>query len=355
MIPQAGSKLPKPWITLAAAEAAKADFERLRGRKSRGAGVRQWHFNHAALRDILRDLGIEYRDGSQNFSMRCFVAPECADHETPTLYLRHAAPKNGVWHCFRCDARGYIDRLVGIKTGWDRHTIVAFLKNHQAYDGPDDTAERNYKPAADINLAQYQFRHTYCLEERKLTTETMQRYEIGFDRDLFDVMIPIFDADRKLVGIKRRSILNRSYRLVPALAYHPTFFGIDKIEPRSIVWVCEGEFDAMYVDQCLRGTSPHQGAIALGGLYLGEPRLHALIALQPLMFVDALDNDEAGRKASAAMREQLEQITPVMRMRYEDSVAKDPNDSSPRQIVQQAYRADYLCAQIGRSMRTQTA
>jgi len=30
----------------------------------------------------------------------------------------------------------------------------------------------------------------------------------------------------------------------------------------------------------------------------------------------------------------------VMRMHYEDSNVKDPNDSSPRQIVQQAHRAD---------------
>jgi hypothetical protein len=96
----------------------------------------------------------------------------------------------------------------------------------------------------------------------------------------------------------------------------------------------------MFADQCLRGRFLNHGASALSGNHLEERKFGELIALQPIMFADALDNEEVGRKASAAMHERLEQIAPVMRMRYEAFTVKDPNDSSPRQILQEAYRAD---------------
>jgi hypothetical protein len=299
-----------------------------------------WRFNHAALRDILRALAIEYYDGPQNFSMRCFVSPDCANHRKPTLYLRSDGPKAGVWHCFRCEARGYVDGLAAIKTGWDRQKVAAFLGKHQAYDDPNDAVRYVPRPVASVDLRKYAGqRHRYCSEERHLTDETLDRYEISFDAERSAVIIPVYDPQRTLVAYKQRVVDYRYYNEVSVTGGR-AFFGIDKIKPKSIVWLCEGEFDAMYVDQCLRGAFPHQGAIALSGKYLDERRLSALIALQPEMFVDALDNDEEGHKASAAMRDRLQQIAPVMRMHYEDSNVKDPNDSSPRQIVQQAHRAD---------------
>jgi hypothetical protein len=307
-----------------------------------------WRFNHAALRDILRALGIEYRDGWKNFSMRCFVSPDCAEHRKRTLSLRHDAPGAGVWHCFRCDASGYVDGLVGIKTGWDRHKVVAFLHKHQAYDDPN--AVRHVpRPAAPVDLREYMGkRHPYFSKERHLTNETLDRYNIGYDKERSVAIIPMYDAHHTLVAYKQRGVDHRYYKEI-AVTKDRAFFGIDKIKPKSIVWLCEGEFDAVFVDQCLRSAFPHQGAIALSGKYLDERRLSALIALQPVLFVDALDNDEEGHKASATMRKRLEQIAPVMRMRYEGSTIKDPNDSSARQIIQQAYRADdYLDAPLDR-------
>ena len=336
-------------IPLATAQSAKADYETLHNRKPRRTSAHRYRFNHASLRDMLKALGITYRDGTTHFRMHCF-SPECSHHRTPKLYLRHAAPKAGVWHCFLCDASGYINGLVGIWTGWDSQKVAAFLREHQAYEDPNDVVRSVPHQVAPVDLPKYiGQRHPYLLEERHLTNETLNRYDIGYDAQRSVVIIPIYDAHRALVAYKERWIDYRRYNEVAVAEDGSAFFGIDKIKRYSIVWLCEGEFDAMFVDQCLRGVFPHLGAIALGGKSLDEQKLRALIALQPVMLVDALDNDEEGCKASAAIRDRLEHIAPVMRMRYEDSIVKDPNDSSPGQIVQQAYRAnDYLRVWVDR-------
>lgn len=333
---------PRDSIPLAVAQSAKADFERLQRRTP------VWLFNRPALRDVLDKLEITYYDGLKNFSMRCFASPRCAGHRRPTLYLAHSTVKAGIWHCFRCNERGYVDELVRIKTGWDRQNIVAFLKEHQAYEDPE-TIRDAPRPVAPIDLHRFiGQRHTYLSEKRRLTDATLDRFDIGYDAKQSVVIIPVYDTQHNLVGYKERWIGYRRYNEV-ALTSDRAFFGIDKVMPRSIVWICEGEFDAMHVDQCLRDAFPHHSAIALGGKYLGEKKLSALIALQPVMFVDALDNDAAGLKASTDIRKLLEQIAPVMRMQYEDFTVKDPNDSSPRQLARQAYRAnEYLYSKAAR-------
>lgn len=337
-------------ISLATAQSAKADFQRLRSRKPLHAGGR-YRFNHAALRDILKALHITFRDRPEEFLMRCFVSPKCWAHRTPTLYLRHDGPRAGAWYCHRCNGTGFVNNLVAVKTGWDRQEISAFLNEHQAYDDPDDAVRQARPLAASVDLRKYTAQpHPYCSEERHLTNETLRRYKIGYDLHQAAVTIPIYDAQHTLVALKRRQIDSKRYNVVTIQTGGGAFFGIDKIKPNSTVWLCEGEFDAMFVDQCLRDLFQHQGAIALSGKYLTEQKLSALIALQPVMFVDALDNDGAGREASAAMRGRLERIAPVMRMDYEAFTVKDPNDSSPRQIVQQAYRANaFLHAQTEKS------
>lgn len=335
-------------ISLAVAQSAKADYDRLRKRQSLRDRVHRWRFNHAALRDILMAVSIEYWDGWHNFSMRCFASPDCADHRKATLNLRADGPKAGVWRCFRCERRGYVDRLIAIKTGWDRQRVVALLRAHQAYEDPSDAGRKPRRLIAPVDLRECTGRrHPYCSDERHLTNETLDRYDVGYDHERSVVIIPVYDEQRTLVAYKERRIDSRRYNEVP-VTDRRAFFGIDKVNPNSIVWVCEGEFDAMYVDQCLRYAFSHHAAIALSGKYLDERKLNALIKLQPLMFMDALDNDGAGHKASAAMRGRLERIAPVLRMDYEDFAVKDPNDSSPRQIIQQAYRANGLSLRLAR-------
>jgi hypothetical protein len=339
-----GHLSPPDSIPLAVAQSAKADFERLRRR----AGP--WQFNRPALRDILDESKIPYFDGPKNFSMRCFASPRCAGHRRPTLYLAHSTPKAGIWHCFRCNESGYVDELVRLKTGWERQKVVAFLNGHQAYDDPNDAVRRVFHPVAPVDLRKFiGQRHPYLSEKRHLTEATLDRFDIGYDAKRSVVIIPVYDTQHNPVGYKERWIDCRRYNEV-ALTSDRAFFGIDKVKPKSVVWICEGEFDAMHVDQCLRLIFPNHCAIALSGKHLEEQKLGALVALQPAMFVSALDNDKEGHEASTSMHERLEQIAPVMRMQYEDFTVKDPNESSARQIVRQARRAnDHLYPEADRS------
>lgn len=297
------------------------------------------NFNHAALRDILNDLEIPYTDGWSNMMLRCFMDTTCMQHRKETLYLKCDDDNAGIWKCFRCDRRGFVDDLVRAWQGWDNIKTIRYLSRHQAYEDPNDCVRRTHQTVSDGDLNRYAYRHPY-LYDRGLDEETCLRFQIGFDQDLWMITIPIFTPDHKLAAIKKRAIVEKNFQHLSTEYDRFSLFGIDHIKPRSIVWVAEGEIDAMFVDQMLRAYDfQNQGAIALSGAYLVDRGLEYLIDLEPVAFVNALDNDSEGQIAAQKLRARLAAVAPVVRLQYESEQTKDPNESTPKHLAAQARRA----------------
>jgi hypothetical protein len=304
-------------------------------------------FNHPSLRDICKLIELPFEDNLRNLITRCLMDTTCLPHLKATLAIRCHGDSAGVWKCFRCERSGRIDELVRAWTGWGVFETARFLAAHQAYDDPHDDVDRVYEPVTADELRQYQYRHQYCYE-RKLDESTCLRYKLGFDQDSWMITIPVYGSDGALVAIKKRSVTTKTYIYLPASDYFLTIFGLNFVPVHSIVWLCEGEFDAMYVDQTLRRFGfGNQAALSIMGKKLPERLLPELTAKQPILFVDALDNDHEGREASQRLQAMLTSIAPCMRMRYEDEQTKDPNDSSEMHLAQQARRAQSLALQEG--------
>ena len=305
------------------------------------AAPEKWTFNHASLKDMLRELNVDFKDSHKEFVMHCFFTPECEGGKR-ALYL-NCDEKAGIFHCFKCGTRGYIDMFVRVFTGWSEFRVIAFIMQHQAYFNPDDVVERTYE-VIEVNervLKDFAYRHAYCYD-RGLTEETLRRYKIGYDRNENEIIFPWYAADGTLVAIKKRAVLNKYYRFMPTEEFTPTLFGINLIRPDSIIWITEGEFDGMFVDQTLRQDGfQRQGATALGGKDIQTKVLYQLMSKQPCAVVDALDNDADGQEASRRLQQQLSQYVPCYRMQYEGE-AKDPNASSTESIARQAQRVERL-------------
>lgn len=302
-----------------------------------------WRFNHASIKVILRELDIDYHDGYKDMVMRCFMSESCKPHEKKTLYLNcdEQHPKCGCWHCFRCDKRGYIDSLVRAKTGWAEFRVYSFLLKNQAFFDPDDRVENAYVTVTTDLLDQYMYRHAYCYD-RGLNEETLLRYGVGFDRAENEIVFPWYATDGRLAAIKKRAILTKYYRLLPTDDFVPTVFGIHLITKGSVIWITEGEFDAMFVDQSLREAGiRNQGAIALGGKDIQTRVLDQLMQPSPSLFVNALDNDDEGKEAATKLNHMLSQWVPCHRFKYHEGV-KDPNDSLPETIVHTAHDAETI-------------
>lgn len=301
-----------------------------------------WRFNHPALRDIFRELEIEFRDDYDNLVTRCFMNTECLGHRKPTLYLKCSGDKAGVWRCFRCERSGYVDDLIRAWTGWGVFRAGVYMFKHQAYEDPTDVVQRTYDPVVESDLRQYQYRHVYCYD-RGLDEETCVRYQLGFDQNDWMITFPIFALDGKLMAVKKRAVTSKVFQYLPTVDHAMALFGLNLVPPGAILWVCEGEFDAMYVDQMLRSYGfSDQGAIALSGKHISDQVLPQLQAKSPVFFVLALDNDKEGQEALPKLHHKLVEIAPSMKLQYESEKIKDPNESSARYLAAQARKAQSL-------------
>lgn len=299
-------------------------------------------FNRQSILNALRELQIDFHEGPKEAVMTCFITADCASGKR-SLYC-NILDKPGVWHCFKCGERGYFSQFVEHATNWGEFKLVSFLRRHRptSIEVPGDApTTKQYFTEADVIEGKFAYRHDYCYD-RGLSESTLRRYRVGYDRDENDIIFPWYDRVGKLIAIKRRAILTKYYRFECNESITSLLFGLHLVRPRSITWIAEGEFDAMYLDQCFstRKVVGH-GAVALGGKYLHDSALAELMVKTPTLIVLALDNDTDGDKAASTIEMQLAGKVSTYRMQF-DSGVKDPNESSVDSIINQTAHIEQL-------------
>ena len=300
-------------------------------------------YSRQSILNALRELTIDFREGPKEAVMQCFVTDACATGKR-SLYV-NILDKPGVWHCFKCNERGYFAQLIAYATHWGEFKLVAFLHRHRAtateYAEATSSAPQHHFTEADVLEGRYAYRHAYCYD-RGLSEDTLRRYRIGYDREENDIIIPWFNRVGKLTAIKRRAVASKYYRFECNESISPLLFGLHLVRPHCLIWISEGEFDTMFIDQIFRSRKvTGHGSVGLGGKYLSGDALAQLLLKSPTMIVLALDNDVDGDKAASAIEMQLAGIVPTYRMRFESGV-KDPNESSIEHIINQKQVADQL-------------
>lgn len=286
-------------------------------------------FNYQSLKNALRELEIEFKEGPRNFVMECFFDEDCQSGRN-SLWLAHIEDKAGIFHCFKCGAHGHLDEFVRRYTAWGAFRVAQFMRRHRACEiDPEDEDGRLMSAAAPVTeqgLKEFQFRHDYCTKDRGINEPTLRRYKIGFDSEENDIIIPWFDRVGKLIAFKRRSLLGKFYRFETDKDVKPLLFGLHLVRPRGYVWITEGEFDAMFLDQCFRQFHKDDHfAVALGGKYLQAAAQVELLKKNPTSIILATDNDDDGREAADNIYGQLRSAVHTQLLRYPVGEYKDPN------------------------------
>lgn len=90
----------------------------------------------------------------------------------------------------------------------------------------------------------------YLIERRGLTLETIERYELGYDRDADAVTFSVRDEDGELVNVKRRFLNSSAQPKSMGLARPAALYPVRVLagDPQALV-VCEGEVDALLLNQ----------------------------------------------------------------------------------------------------------
>lgn len=292
-------------------------------------------FSSAAVELALHELGIDVKIGPKEAVTHCVFHN---DTGKPNLYI-NVTNKPGVYHCFSCDAQGSFEAFVQQYTGWTMVKTLLACREWQrrvALEPPPERAKPLPQGPDDERLAPFQFRHKYVYA-RGLLEETAQRYEIGYDKTENAITIPWFSASGKLVSIKRRSILSKYYLFERGADLTQTLFGLNHVRLNAYVWMTEGEFDAMFIDQCFRiAHFERHHAIAIGGKYLHDTQISALLRKVPTAVVLMLDNDGAGREAQSEVKRRLIPRVKTVEAPYPSDDVKDPNSMTFEEIVHAA-------------------
>lgn len=244
----------------------------------------------------------------------------------------------GAWHCFACGA--YKDMSTAVTEILQRHSInksgFDWLKENVPgfeeefefeYLLPQDLMEdvnnkfaldyikERTQPAVEYvseeELAKYRFTVPY-MYERKLTDEIIAKYDIGVDMNWIPpgrkkpvpcITFPVRDEEGRTLFFCRRSIEGKMYNL-PQGVTKPVY-GLDMIpKDTSSVIICESILNAL---TAVRYGHPAVALLGTGNAY----QMTQLKRLGCHEFVICMDGDDAGRRATEKLKNQLKSVAVV--------------------------------------------
>lgn len=220
---------------------------------------------------------------------------------------------DGVCHCFACGWTGSFTEMVSAVFGYDDNGSYGekwlsrnFLSlsvemrkplNLQLSRGVSQRVQR-VPGFTEKELDSYRYIHPY-MYERGLTDEIIEEFDIGYDARSSAITFPCYYADGFPAFIARRSVKTKYFNY-PEDVEKPVY-AADRFyrQQYEFAVICESVFNAL---TCWKWGLP---AVALLGT--GAQEQYSILRNMPVRkFILGLDPDEAGRKGSSKLRQQLE-------------------------------------------------
>lgn len=292
------------------------------------------------LRDTLEAAGVQgLRETSKELVGRCPGHLERTGHEdrkpswsvNKTTYLHF---------CFSCGYKGTLSQLLYDLTGAAPVDLVdelrrqSFLSRIAVRESPEETLEPVISEWAIDHLLDDVPQK--LLEMRWLRREAISAYQVRWNRDTRQWILPIRDPAGNLLGAQYRQ--QGSVLTLPAgMAKSATVFGYDVVQPFDFAVLVESPLDAV------RLFGLGIPAFATLGAWVSKEQVRLMARLFSFVIV-ALDADKAGREATEVVRPMLKrQGCASIEWRYEGLVdvdgdpAKDVGDVPDDDSLLDAY------------------
>lgn len=190
-------------------------------------------------------------DGTKEWNYHCVL------HED----MKRSASINidkGVWYCFSCSGSGQIANLVMQRATW----VTPEISKGGSSNGRVHTS-RSAKPTEDLSETKVSSWHStlmsseaeldFIVTERGIMTDTVKRFEIGWDRSRGVYTIPVRGWEDELVNVRRYNPYPPpDMRKIWGVSGHnkPVLFPVNVLkENPEFVVICEGEWDVLLTIQ----------------------------------------------------------------------------------------------------------
>ena len=235
--------------------------------------------------------------------------------------------KEGTCHCFTCGWTGSFAEMVSNLFGYDdfgnygnkwlaKNFLTIEVNNRPTInlDSMDRSKQKQQKreTVSEEELDSYRQYHPY-MWKRKMTPETVEIFDIGYDEKTRCITFPIRDVNGNCLFIARRSVVTKFFNY-PADVEKPVY-GLYELHSRYPVWatdtmgmkrrsfpntvyICESMINAITI----WGWGDY--AVALNGTGTQE-QYKQLCKMPNRTFILALDPDKAGEHGREKLRKAL--------------------------------------------------
>ena len=258
----------------------------------------------------------------------------CPYHNNNRTPAGEVSKESGLFFCFGCQTTRSLVELIMHMTSRTYFETVRFIKsketetdikaviNKALHQMPDFVQydelliKRLNKQALDSPRAMTYF------EGRRLTRESVIKFDLGFSEKQDSVVIPMQSPDGMSIGFVARTIEGKEFKNTPGLPKSKILFNLHRVKASKIVYVVESSFDAIRLDQV---GFP---AVATLGANVSSSQIELLKRYFTGVVLVA-DNDDAGIIMAEKLTEKMGNLVTIIRP---DKKYKDIGDMTDDEI-----------------------
>ena len=210
----------------------------------------------------------------------------------------------GAHNCFSCGFRGGLQFLVSYVNGipfeeagqWVKTTTSDLSTRLDRALSPKTKPVEEVIDLTEANLAAYKFPPLDALKGRGITIDAAVKYELLYDPRKDCWIIPIRDANGKLLGWQEKGLRGRYFSNYPVgVKKSKSLFGYKQYSGKTMI-VVESPLDVARLESV--GIS---GGVATYGTSVSKDQLNMIKGAERIIF--AMDNDDAGKASSLDLLE----------------------------------------------------
>ena len=266
----------------------------------------------------------------------------CPYHNNNRTPAGEVSKESGLFFCFGCQTTRSLIELIMHMTNRTYFETVRFIKsketetnieavvNKALHQMPDFVQydelliKRLCKQAIDSPRAMTYF------EGRRITKESVIKFDLGYSEKQDSVVIPMQSPDGMSIGFVARTVEGKEFKNTPGLPKSKILFNLHRVKASKIVYVVESSFDAISLDQV---GFP---AVATLGANVSSSQIELLKRYFTGVVLVA-DNDEAGAIMSERLTEKMGNLVTVI---SPDKKYKDIGDMTDDEIRKLEFQFD---------------
>jgi DNA primase len=294
-------------------------------------------YTEEQIRRVLNGAGI---DVEAEFGNELIVF--CPYHNNNRTPAGEVSKEHGRFFCFGCQTTKSLEEFIMFMTGRSYFETLRYIKskgsevnleaviNKTLYSPPDFVQYDEVLIKRLNNQALESPRSIRYFEGRKITKESMLKFNLGFSEKQDSVTVPMHSPDGMCIGFVARTIEGKEFKNTPGLPKSKILFNLHRVKTSNVVYIVESSFDAIRLDQVGFPAVATLGAnVSVSQIRLLEKYFNNVVLVA--------DNDEAGKIMTEKLVEKLGHIVTVINL---DKKYKDIGDMDDDTIKKLEYQFD---------------